>query len=1178
MTGARYVELQCTSHFSFLRGASSCEELFEQAALLGIEALAITDRNSLAGIVRAHEAARTTGVRLIVGWRLDLDDGPPVLVYPTDRAAYGRLCRLLSLGKKRGGKAKCRLDWSDLVAYSEGLIGVLVPDPPPCPPPFPPPSLPRLRGGVREGEGREGACALNLRRLQESFGDRAYMALTLRRRPNDALRLHELSNLAAEAHVPTVVTNDVLFHVPARRILQDVVTCIRHNITIDELGFRRERHADRYLKSPDEMARLFGRYPAALARTIEIGQRCTFSLDELAYQYPQEATIPGMTPQQVLEKFTWEGAAQRYPDGAPDKVAANLKHELALIEKLQYAPYFLTVNSIVRFARSQGILCQGRGSAANSAVCYVLGITSIDPDRNDLLFERFISQERREPPDIDVDFEHERRETVMQWVFDTYGRDRAALCSTVICYRAKGAIRDVGKALGLTEDIIKVLSSQVWGWSGAVDAEYARELNLNLNDRRLSLAIELARELIGVPRHLSQHPGGFVLTRDRLDELVPIEPAAMADRQVIEWDKDDIDVLRFMKVDCLALGMLSCMKRSFDLLAVHKGIAHDLASIPAEDEPTYDMICKADTIGVFQIESRAQMSMLPRMKPRTFYDLVIEVAIVRPGPIQGDMVHPYLRRREGKEPVVYPKPELERVLGKTLGVPLFQEQAMRVAIECAGFTPGEADQLRRAMATFKHTGGVSAFGKKLIAGMMANGYERDFAEKTFRQLEGFGSYGFPESHAASFALIAYASSWMKCRHPDVFCAALLNAQPMGFYAPAQIVRDARAHGVEVRPVCINASQWDCTLEPLSCPSHAGTAIACGDPPLEGEGRTAEGSPGWGDSGAAFAERPSPPPGPLARADLPPPGGGDRRNVPICDCPTHAAFAVRLGLRMVKGLAKTDADAIVAARADQPFVSIEDLWCRAGTSVATLVQIAKADAFKPSLKLARREALWAIRALRDAPLPLFAAASARERQTVPEIDEPTVALRPMTAGGEVVEDYSHIGLTLSNHPVAFLREDLRRRRIVTCTEAMQSPDGRWVEAAGIVLVRQMPGSAKGVIFVTIEDETGIANLVVWPAVFEKQRRIILSAGMMGVYGRIQRVGEVVHLVAHRITDLSAVLASVGSRDTAFPLPHGRGDELHHGSPGIDPRSLPKPRNICDPYGHIEQIKVKARDFR
>ncbi len=1088
MSGARYAELQCTSHFSFLRGASSNDELFAQTATLAIEALAIVDRNSLAGIVRAHEAARTTGVRLIIGCRLDLADGPSVLVYPTDRAAYARLCRLLSLGKQRAGKAKCHLNWLDLVTYGDGLIAVLVPDQ------------------------ADETCALHLRRLREAFGDRAYMALTLRRRPNDALRLHELSNLAVRARVPTVVTNDVLFHVPGRRILQDVVTCIRHNVTIDEAGFRPERHADRYLKPPEEMARLFSRYPEALARTIEIAQRCRFSLDELAYQYPDEATIPGLTPQQALEKLTWEGAAERYPEGVPDTVVATLKHELQLIETLKYAPYFLTVNAIVRFARSQDILCQGRGSAANSAVCYVLGITSIDPGRNDLLFERFVSEERREPPDIDVDFEHERREIVMQWVFKTYGRDHAALCSTVIRYRAKDALRDVGKALGLPEDLIKMMSSQIWGWSTDLDPKYAHDLNLNLGDRRLRLALELARDLIGAPRHLSQHPGGFVLTRDRLDELVPIEPAAMVDRQVIEWDKDDIDVLRFMKVDCLALGMLSCMKRSFDLLAEHKGITRDLATIPAEDPRTYAMIRKADTLGTFQIESRAQMSMLPRIKPRTFYDLVIEVAIVRPGPIQGDMVHPYLRRREGKEKPVYPKPELERVLGKTLGVPLFQEQAMRVAIECAGFTPGEADQLRRAMATFKHTGGVSKFAEKLITGMVKNGYTHEFAEKTFKQLEGFGSYGFPESHAASFALIAYASSWMKCWHPDVFCAALLNAQPMGFYAPAQIVRDARDHGVEVRPVCVNASRWDCTLEPT-----------------DDEGR----------------------------------------------------FAVRLGLRMVKGLANTDAAIIVGARADQPFVSVDDLWRRSSVPAGTLVHLAEADAFQPSLRLARREALWAIKALRDEPLPLFAAASARKNALVPEITEPPVTLRPMTAGGEVVEDYGHVGLTLRDHPIAFLRTDLRTRRIITCREAMQARDRRWAETAGLVLVRQMPGSANGVMFITIEDESGIANLVIWPTVFEKQRRIILSAGMMAVYGRIQREGDVVHLVAHRLTDLSHELASVGDRDAAFPLPHGRGDELHHGSPGLDPRSVPKgpkPRDISDPYGPIDQIKVKARDFR
>jgi error-prone DNA polymerase len=923
-----------------------------------------------------------------------------------------------------------------------------------------------------------------------------------------------ISNIAAQARVPTVVTNDVLFHIPERRILQDVVTCIRHNCTIDDAGFRRERHADRYLKPPDEMARLFGRYPEALARTIDIAARCHFSLDELAYQYPEEATMPGLTPQQALTNLTWEGAAARYSEGVPDKVMAILTHELRLIEKLGYAPYFLTVNAIVRFARSQNILCQGRGSAANSAVCYVLGITSIDPERNDLLFERFVSEERREPPDIDVDFEHERREIVMQWVFHTYGRDHAALCSTVIRYRAKGALRDVGKALGQPEDLIKLLSSQVWGWSReGIEPKHAEDLNLNLGDRRLRLALNLARELIGTPRHLSQHPGGFVLTHDRLDELVPIEPAAMKDRQVIEWDKDDIDALRFMKVDCLALGMLSCMKRGFDLLAEHKGIRLDLATIPAEDPKTYAMIRTADTLGTFQIESRAQMSMLPRIKPRTFYDLVIEVAIVRPGPIQGDMVHPYLRRREGKEAVIYPKPELEKVLGKTLGVPLFQEQAMRVAIACAGFTPSEADQLRRSMATFKHTGGVSKFRDKLISGMIAYGYEREYAEQTFRQLEGFGSYGFPESHATSFALIAYASSWLKCHHPDVFCAALLNAQPMGFYAPAQIVRDARDHGVDVRPVCVNASRWDCTLEPT--------------------------------------------------------GEEDR-------------FAVRLGLRMVRGLANAHAATLVAARADHPFASIDDLWRRAGIPSASLVQLAEADAFRPSLKLARREALWAIKALRDEPLPLFASASAREAKTVPELHEPPVMLRPMTAGSEVVEDYGHVGLTLRSHPVSFLRGGLCRQSIVTCAEAMQARDGRWLQTAGLVLVRQMPGSAKGVVFITIEDETGIANLVIWPKLYERQRRVILSASMMAVHGRIQREGEVVHLVAHRVSDLSNMLASVGGRDTTFSLPHGRGDEVHRGGSGPEPRELRQKelpaRDIYIPDLHIDTIKLKTRDFQ
>jgi len=1086
----RYVELQCTSHFSFLRGASSCEELFFQAKELGIQALAITDLNSLAGIVRAYEASRESGVRLVIGCRLDLEDGMSVLVYPTDRPAYARLCRLLSVGKKRVGKGKCRLGWSDLAEYSEGLIAVLLP------------------------EQADDICALQLRRLRETFRDRAYMALTLRRRPNDQLRLHELSNLAVRFRIPTVVTNDVLFHVPERRMLQDVVTCIRHNCTIDDAGFRRERHADRYLKPPEEMARLFTRYPEALARTQEIADRCRFSLQELEYQYPEERTMPGLTAQQALEKLTWEGAARRYPEGLPIRVRKTLLHELGLIEKLEYAPYFVTVNSVVRFARSQDILCQGRGSAANSAVCYVLGITSIDPDRNDLLFERFVSEERREPPDIDVDFEHERREKVIQWIYETYGRDRAALCAVVTRYRAKGALRDVGKALGLPEDLIKMLSSQVWAYADdGVEEKHIAGLNLNLNDRRLRLCLDLARQLIGTPRHFSQHPGGFVLTHDRLDELVPIEPAAMDDRQIIEWDKDDIDVLKFMKMDVLGLGMLSCMKRSFDFLEAHKGIKLDLATIPAEDPRTYAMIRKADTLGTFQIESRAQMSMLPRIKPRTFYDLVIEVAIVRPGPIQGDMVHPYLRRREGKEPVVYPKPELEKVLGKTLGVPLFQEQAMRVAIECAGFTASEADQLRRAMATFKHTGGVSRFGEKLITGMVANGYSQEFAEQTFKQLDGFGSYGFPESHAASFALIAYASSWMKCHHPDVFCASLINSQPMGFYAVAQIVRDARDHGVEVRPICINASRWDCTLEATAQ-----------------EGR----------------------------------------------------FAVRLGFRQVSGLSADHAAMIVAARAERFFNSVDDVRLRSAVPVSAIEKIAEADGFRPSLKLERRQALWAIKGLRDDALPLFAAATAREEEVIREVHEPAVELRQMTAGGEVVEDYRHAGLTLRAHPVSFLRADLAKRRIVTCAKAMAAKNDTWLETAGLVLVRQRPGTAKGVLFVTIEDETGVANLILWPTVFEKFRRQILGAGMVAVKGPVQREGEVVHLIVQRVADLSSELASVGERDVVLPMPHGRGDQATHGGSGKDPRELPprglRTRDIYAPDLHIDTIKPKTRNFR
>ncbi|HTY93502.1 MAG TPA: error-prone DNA polymerase, partial [Steroidobacteraceae bacterium] len=713
MTG--YAELQVTSNYSFLRGASHVEELFAQASLLGLPAIGLTDRNTLAGLARAHQRAAEAGIRLVVGCRLDLP-GLPVLVYPTDRAAYGRLCRLLTLGKGRAGKGACDLSWQDLAAHGDGLIAVLLP------------------------AAADAALMQTLQRLRADFPDRCYLALTLRRRPRDAVRLRELADAAQAARVPTVATGDVLYHVPQRRILQDVVTCIREGCTIEQAGFRRERSIDRHLKSPAEMGRLFARHPEAVERTLEIVERCRFSLADLRYQYPDEVEDPSLTPQQTLERRVRQCASQRYPDALPADVEQQLRHELRLIGELQYAPYFLTVHSIVRFARSKGILCQGRGSAANSAVCYVLGITSIDPVRSGLLFERFVSAERQEPPDIDVDFEHDRREEVIQWIYERYGRDRAALCATVIRYRSRGAVREVGKVMGLPEDVTAALASQIWGWSQeGVTEEQAAELNLNLWDRRLRLTLELAQQLIGFPRHLSQHPGGFVLTTDRLDELVPVEPAAMQDRQVIEWDKDDIDILRWMKVDVLGLGMLGCMRRAFDLLAEHRGWRLDLATIPPEDPATYAMIRRADTIGVFQIESRAQMAMLPRLKPRTFYDLVIEVAIIRPGPIQGDMVHPYLRRREGKEHSLLPTPELQRVLGKTLGVPLFQEQAMQVAIVCAGFTPSEADRLRRSMATFKVTGGVSAFKDKLVSGMVARGYTRVFAEQTVAQIEGFGS-------------------------------------------------------------------------------------------------------------------------------------------------------------------------------------------------------------------------------------------------------------------------------------------------------------------------------------------------------------------------------------------------------------------------------------------------------
>nr|WP_315458007.1 error-prone DNA polymerase [uncultured Sphingorhabdus sp.] len=1099
----RYVELQVTTHFSFLRGVSSPEELHAAAALLGLPAIATTDRNTFGGLVRSLDAQRVTGTRSIVGCRLDLACGTSLLVYPTDVEAYARLCRLLSLGKTRGGKGACILEWSDLEAWREGLIAILVPD--------------------RADDTNKAA----LEKLHALFGSDGYMALTIRRRPKDAIRLRDLAAQAKNSGVLTVATGDVLYHSPERRMLQDVVSCIREKCTIDELGHARERFADRHLKSGAEMERLFARYLGDIApvvRSVDIADRCKFSLEELTYTYPDEVGASGQSPQQELERLTWEKVSDRYPDRLDEKVRKQLVHELKLIAQMQYAPYFLTVHSIVAFARSQGILCQGRGSAANSAVCFVLGITSIDPVKSELLFERFVSAERREPPDIDVDFEHERREEVIQWIYKTYGRDKSALTAVVTRFRARGAVREVGKALGLSEDVTAGLSSQVWGWSReGVSEEHAKELNLDMSDRRLMLTLQLATALIDTPRHSSQHPGGFVLTNRRLDELVPIEPAAMEDRQIIEWDKDDIDVLGFMKVDVLGLGMLGCMRRAFDFLRQDKGLDLDLASIPSEDPPTYRMIQKADTLGVFQIESRAQMAMLPRIKPRTFYDLVVQVAIVRPGPIQGDMVHPYLRRREGKEPVTYPTEELRRVLEKTLGVPLFQEQAMRVAIECAGFTPSEADLLRRAMATFKLTGGVSHFRDKLIYGMVARGYEQAFAETTFKQIEGFGSYGFPESHAASFALIAYASSWMKCHHPDVFCAALINAQPMGFYAVAQIVTDARDHGVEIRPVDVNHSRHDCTLEP-------------------GDGRY---------------------------------------------------MAVRLGLCMVRQLSNADAAAIVRARGEAPYTCVEEIQRRACVGRGALDRIGAAGGFG-NITQSRREGLWDVKGLGAAPLPLFVAADERAGRITREADEAEATLTPMPEGQEVVEDYRTMGLSLRAHPLSFLREELARKRFIPCGDLLTAKDGRWVNIAGLVLLRQKPGSAKGVMFITLEDETGIANLVVWPSLFEKHRRVVLGSSMMGVRGQVQREGEVIHLVANRLDNLSAMLASVGTSESAksvYPLARGDG-ATNGGGPDhrdVGERPLGKPaRDIYIPDLRLgsgiipgqptEGIKVKTRDFR
>ncbi len=1088
----RYAELAVTTNFSFLRGASHPAEMVAAAEALGLDAIAIADRNSFSGVVRAYdewkklekakqETLGQRAVKLIVATHLVTVDGFETIACPTDREAYARLCRLLTDGKRRtrkGEHTECHLGFEEILSASDGQILIALPPD-------------TLTPGFAE----------RLERMGRIAPGRSYLAATHRHRGDEPRRLGLLDELARRARTPLVATNDVHYHAPTRRPLADVLTCIREKCTIHEAGFRLAANAERHLKPPAEMARLFSAFPDAIARTIEIADVCRFSLGELKNEYPNEPVPLGKTAQEHLTDLTWSGARHRYPDGIPDDVRGRILEELAIIAQLKYARYFLTVHDVVKFARDEGILCQGRGSAANSAVCYCLRITEVNPNESKLLFARFISVERGEPPDIDVDFEHERREEVIQHIYERYGREYAAICATVIHYRSRRAIRDVGKALGLTPDVTAALAKTVWGShaDGLPDA-HIREAGFDPSNPQIHRAVTLARELIGFPRHLSQHVGGFVLTRRRLDETVPIAKAAMADRTFIEWDKDDIDTLGLMKVDVLGLGMLSCLRRGLDLLKTHYDTSLTLATIPGEDtddaKAVYAMLSKADSVGVFQVESRAQMSMLPRLQPKEFYDLVIEVAIVRPGPIQGNMVHPYLKRREqDPKTIVYPSPahphnpdELKEVLKRTLGVPLFQEQAMQIAITAAEFTPDEADGLRRAMATFRHNGNVHKYRDKFISRMTARGYDPKFVESCFGQIEGFGEYGFPESHAASFALLVYASAWLKCRYPDVFCAAILNSLPMGFYQPAQLVRDAREHEVEVLAADVNFSAWDCTLEPASQGPHR--------------------------------------------------------------------FAVRLGLRQIEGMSKTDAERIVATRGNG-YASLERFAAISGLPRVTVERLAAADALR-SLGLDRRGGLWSARRLdaiglsapEPADLPLFASHVSDDLFTEPEVALPTMSLSE-----HVAEDYVTTGLSLKEHPVAFFRPRLARRRVISSEElrdAAHTPHDRRIAIAGLVLTRQMPGGKK-VVFLTLEDETGIANIIVWPKIFSANRRTVMSARFLGVKGRVQRAGIVIHVLAESFFDLSSELA------------HLR-----------DPERFAEADAVSHPASH-ESIPIKSRDF-
>lgn len=1185
MNTPAYAEIGITTNFSFLRGGSDPRAYVHQASKLGLPAIGIADHNTLAGVVRAYKELDNDKVlhkpKLLIGARIVFVDGTPdILVYPRDRAAYGRLCQLLTRGKRgdditRIEKGECRLTFADLLEFSAGQLLVL--------------TLPHRF---------EPAQALDvLAKLRASSAEGVWLAASLIYRGDDRRRLARLDDLAAKAKVPLLATNEVLYHDAGRRPLQDVLTCIREKTTIEAVGRRLEANAERFLKTPREMARLFRDFPEAIAETMRFAGKIDFSLDQLKYQYPDEPVPPGKTAQGHLEDLTWAGV-DKYFGGVTkidEKLYATLKKELALIAELKYAHYFLTVHDIVHYARSQNILCQGRGSAANSAVCYMLGITSVDPTKVDLLFERFISKERLEPPDIDVDFEHSRREEVMQYVYRRYGRHRAAIIATVIHYRPRSAIRDVGKALGLTEDVTAALADTVWGsWGKGLNDMQVRQAGLDPNNPMINLAVELATELIEFPRHLSQHVGGYVLTQDRLDTYVPIGNAAMDDRTFIEWDKDDVDALSMMKVDVLALGMLTCIRKCFDLIDEHKGERWVLASVPQDDPKVYDMLCDGESLGVFQVESRAQMNMLPRLKPRTFYDLVIEVAIVRPGPIQGDMVHPYLRRRNGEEKENYPAPspeygepdELYKVLHKTLGVPLFQEQAMRIAIVAAGFTSEEANGLRRAMATFRNVGTIGNFEEKMIGNMIRRGYDPQFARNCFEQIKGFGSYGFPESHAASFAQLVYISSWLKYHHPDAFCCGLLNSQPMGFYAPAQIVGDARKNGVEIRDIDVSYSFAQNTLENTEgryCAVRLGFRQIDGFHWLDEDEERLKRAKALRKRSVDEHES-----GTHERlGSLPPCGGELERGVSHDQRPRGSPLSLTLPRKGGGNLSTSRAalnqmrvekaeldwaDRIVAARSRRPFTSLEDFARDTGLPKRALILLADADAFR-SLGLDRREALWQVRRLPDdVPLPLFEAATAREQP-----DEHAKPLPLMPRAEQVVADYQTIRLSLKGHPMEFLREMFSRERVVACKAISHENERRRVRCAGVVLVRQRPGSASGVVFMTLEDETGIANVVVWPKIMEQYRKEVMGARLILVEGYIQSSPEkVTHLIAQRMVDRSHDL--VGLANDAL----GRKHPVPAGATVVEPLNE-DPRALADmpaqKIRHPRNVRIlpPSRDF-